>query len=377
MDKDKSFKTKWLPIFLMAIALIIVYKTLDNLDLVFASISNFLRVISPFLFSILIVYFLYTPCKALEKTYKESTVKFLKKRARGFSVVSVYIMMVFVLGVIGTFIVPVIVQSLLDLASNIPVYYDHIINFLYDLPDRAGIDGLDLKSYLLDFASTTLVFIFDPTRVEAITRGIIGFASGLFNVVISLIVSMYILIEREKIGAFANRLSKSFFKEKTEKQTKKYLAQINKVVFTFIGSKGLDSIINLIVVTSILLIFRVEYALLLGLLAGLANFIPYLGSLIAVIVITLLTALTGGASLALKVFIALIIFQQIDGNYIEPRIMKTNLKISPILVIFSVIVGGAYFGIVGMFLAVPIATIIKQILIEYMDSNKRGEIIKK
>jgi predicted PurR-regulated permease PerM len=73
--------------------------------------------------------------------------------------------------------------------------------------------------------------------------------------------------------------------------------------------------------------------------------------------------------------IALLVFHQLDGNYIEPRIMKSSLKISPILVIIAVVIGGAYFGIVGMFLAVPVAVIIKQILNEYItytETEKKG-----
>ena len=70
--------------------------------------------------------------------------------------------------------------------------------------------------------------------------------------------------------------------------------------------------------------------------------------------------------------IPLFIFQQLDGNYIEPRIMKSSLKISPILVIIAVVAGGAYFGIFGMFLAVPIAVIIKQILLEYISNAENS-----
>jgi predicted PurR-regulated permease PerM len=142
------------------------------------------------------------------------------------------------------------------------------------------------------------------------------------------------------------------------------------VLFTFIASKGLDSIINLVIISSILFIFNVKYAFLLGLIAGLFNFIPYLGSLIVIILISAITLITGGLSQAIKVLIPLLVFQQIDGNFIEPRIMKSSLKISPILVILAVVVGGAYFGIIGMFLAVPLAAIIKQVLIEYVSLSE-------
>jgi len=189
-----------------------------------------------------------------------------------------------------------------------------------------------------------------------------------------MVISLYMLLERDRIAGFSLRLSTAVFKnEKRRSRLRLYMQQINKVLFTFIASKGLDSIINFVSVTTILLIFNVPYALLLGIIAGVFNFIPYLGSLIAVILICLMTLITGGFGKAIQVLIPLLIFQQLDGNFIEPRIMKSSLKISPILVIIAVVVGGAYFGIVGMFLAVPIAVIIKQILNEYISHSEQPE----
>jgi len=213
--------------------------------------------------------------------------------------------------------------------------------------------------------------IINPAGIEQFARGVISFFGEIFNLILGLIVSLYILLERDKIGDYFLRLNNAVFKNENARiKSVRYMKQINNVLFTFIASKGLDSIINFVTVTTILLIFKVPYALLLGLIAGLFNFIPYLGSIIAVVVISLITLITGDISKAIQVFIPLIIFQQLDGNYIEPRIMKSSLKISPILVIIAVIIGGAYFGIAGMFLAVPIAVIIKQLLLEYMDTTE-------
>jgi predicted PurR-regulated permease PerM len=128
-------------------------------------------------------------------------------------------------------------------------------------------------------------------------------------------------------------------------------------------------------VMSILFIFQVPYAFLLGFMAGIFNFIPYLGSLIAVSFISVIALITCKFNVAVPVIIALLIFQQLDANFIEPRIMKTSLKISPILVIVSVIAGGAYFGPAGMFLAVPLVCVVKQIVLEYIDhAEEKGEI---
>ncbi|MDR3012513.1 MAG: AI-2E family transporter [Chitinispirillales bacterium] len=370
MQKENALLNRWLPIFVVAVLLILVYKILGSIDTVMSILTRFLSIISPFLFGILVCYFLYIPCQKLEKIYGGLNNKFISKRARMFSILSVYLLVTLLIILFIMIIVPILIASLIDLANNIPVYYIHILNYINNLPSSDMVD-FNLKNHLNDFAINTLGQLFDPAKVEQIARSIFGLANGVLRALISLIVSLYILLDREKIFAFSRKLLTALFKSKTRSQIKKYLDQTNAVLFTFIASKGLDSIINWIAVTTILLILNVKYAVLLGIIAGLANFIPYLGSLVAVIFISFLTLLTGGVDVTIKTLILLIIFQQLDANYIEPKIMGRSLKISPILVIFSVIFGGAYFGIVGMFLAVPVATILKQLLIEYIDSRKQ------
>ena len=357
--------TQWIPIIIIVCLLIIFNKTVDSFADIKLFIGNFIRIISPFLYGILIVYFLYVPCKRIEELYLKSNTKWVKKKARLLSVISVFVAVILVSSLLITFLVPILIASIIDLGSNVPAYFNNIVNYIERVTNNPNI-----ANSINDFANTTINDLFNADRLQDFTRSIIGFATGIFNVFISLVASLYILLERDKIKEFFERLSKVLFKDKVRHRLNNYLREINKVLFTFIASKGLDSIINMVVVTSILLIFDVEYAFLLGFIAGILNFIPYLGTLIAVIFISIITLLTGGLSLAITVLIFLLIFQQLDANVIEPRIMRSTLKISPLLVIFSVIVGGAYFGIIGMFLAVPIATIIKYILLEYMDSRE-------
>ena len=112
---------------------------------------------------------------------------------------------------------------------------------------------------------------------------------------------------------------------------------------------------------------NVNDSFLLGFLIGLFNLIPYFGAIIAVTVAILITIFTGGIGQAIVMAIVVIILQQIDANIINPKIIGGSLSISPLLVIFSVTVGGAYFGVLGMFLAVPIFTVIKLLIEEYIE----------
>ncbi len=123
-------------------------------------------------------------------------------------------------------------------------------------------------------------------------------------------------------------------------------------------------------------ILGVKYAILLGFMIGLFNLIPYLGAIIAVVIAGLITLLTGGIYQAIWMLVVVIILQQIDANIINPKIIGNSLQISPILIIFSVTIIGSYFGIMGMFLAVPIVAIIKLMIsdfIKYKENTKQEE----
>lgn len=99
--------------------------------------------------------------------------------------------------------------------------------------------------------------------------------------------------------------------------------------------------------------------------------IPYIGAIVAVGISIIITLITGGIGKALVMSIVIIILQQIDANIINPKIIGSSLKVSPLLVIFSVTIGGAYFGILGMFLGVPIAVVIKTILEDFIDNKNK------
>jgi len=371
MKKEDFALSKWLPIFVLAVILMLVYKTIDNLGQITSAIGQFLWVISPLLYGILFAYFIYIPHNAVEKLYLKAKWEFFSKHARGISTVTIFLLLLIIVIFILSFILPVIFQSVIDLANSIPGYISTAMKYFEDLPEDSVLHTFDIAGIVKSSSGDILSRVVNPAGIEQVARGIMSFAGEIFSIIMGLVISLYILMDRERIAAFFTRLNNAVFKSELRRNRAiKYLSQINKVLFTFIASKGLDSIINFVVATTILLIFKVPYALLLGLIAGLFNFIPYIGSIISAIVISIIALITTDLSTAIPVMIGLLIFNQLDGNYIEPRIMKSSLKISPILVIIAVVIGGAYLGIVGMFLAVPIAVIIKQILLEYISSTE-------
>ena len=157
------------------------------------------------------------------------------------------------------------------------------------------------------------------------------------------------------------------FDEKTCSKIGQYVDSTNRIFFKFISSQLLDAVIVGILVTIAISVIGVKYAVLLGFMIGLFNIIPYFGAIVAVAISVLITSITGGLSQALIMAIVVIILQQIDSNVINPKIIGNSLEISPLLVIFAVTVGGAYFGVLGMFLAVPIAAVLKIVVNDWIE----------
>ena len=114
-------------------------------------------------------------------------------------------------------------------------------------------------------------------------------------------------------------------------------------------------------------LLHVKYAVLLGFMIGVFNLIPYFGAIIAIVLAALITIFTGGIGQAIIMTISVTILQQLDANIINPKILGNSLSISPLLVIFAVTIGGEYFGILGMFLAVPVFTVLKIIITDYIE----------
>ena len=374
---NKEWK-KWLFWFTFAVATIVVYKTIDSVTQIFVVIGSFFRMLMPFLMALLTAYILYVPCKSLENLLKRIKFKVINKHARGLSVLLIYLLAIFLIFVIINFILPNLSSSITDLANNIPNYYNNAIEYLGNLDDDALLYKLNIKEYIgklkdIRIEREILKWI-NLDNISSYIKGILGATNVIFDTFVTIVVSIYMLLERSDIKSFLQNLSKAIFDKKTNEAISKYYQKTNSIFFSFITSQILDAFIVGIITAIAMSIMKVKYAVLLGFIIGLFNIIPYFGAIVAVIIAIIITICTGGFAQAIWVAIITIILQQIDANIINPRILGNSLNLSPILVIFAVTFGGSYFGILGMFLGVPVIAFVKVIVtdfINYQDSKKK------
>lgn len=374
MSEIKNHWKKWLYWFLLGVAIIIVYKALDNFTNIMDMVRKFFSILSPFLAGIFIAYLLYAPCKSIENAYKKSKIKFISKKARGLSVLTIYIIVLLLIMIIFNFILPIVFESISDFLSGIPGYYEAAVNKYNQLSDDSIIKNEIVNELIKTVQNINIKQYFELGKIIEYLMNALSAVTSIFEIFVAIIVSIYILLERTQIFKFIKKLINAMFKENTYKNIEKYFNNSNEIFFKFIASQFLDAIIVGILVTIAMSIMGVKYAPLLGFFIGLFNMIPYFGAIIAVGISVIITMITGGLSQAIWMLIVVVILQQIDANIINPRIVGKSLKISPLLVIFAVTIGGAYFGILGMFLAVPVIAVLKIFVEDYIDFKLKKKI---
>ena len=373
MEEIKQGWKKRISWLLIALTVVIVYKMLDNFSNVTEWFGTFFRILKPFFAGLLISYILFMPCKKIENALSKSKLKFVKKKARGLSVIATYIIFVLIMVIIINCIFPVLKESVVELVSNIPGYYETLVNKYKELPEDSVLKSDVIKDKMTELSNIDMkqFLSINNEKIIEYVKNIINIFSGIFDVFVSIIVSVYILLQRTAIMKFLRRFARAIFKKNTYEAVNKYFTKANEVFFTFISSQLLDAVIVGILTTVAMLIIKVKYAPLIGFTIGLFNMIPYIGAIVAVGIGILITFITGGLGKAIAMAIVVIILQQIDANIINPKIIGVSLEVSPLLVIFAVTVGGAYFGILGMFLGVPIAVVIKTVLNDWIDNKNK------
>lgn len=372
MENNKRKITKWLYWFLFAVAIIIVYKTLDNFSAIGNWLKNLFDVLMPFIVGLVIAYLLYIPCRKIESCFrKNKKIKLLKNRARGLSIFTVYAIALILIIIGINFLLPILANSIIDLVSNIQNYYNSFMNNINNMPDDSIFKSDIVLDLVNNFKSIDLKQYINMEKLAEYAKGVINVAGKIIDFFVAIIVSIYLLLQRREIMEFIKKLGRAIFKQNTYQNIGKYFDRSNNIFFNFLAGQLLDGVIIGIITSIAMSIIGVKYAVLLGVMIGIFNLIPYFGAIIAVIIAALITLLTGGLWQAVIMVLVVTILQQIDANIINPKILGNSLKISPLLVIFAVAVGGAYFGFWGMFLSVPVIAIIKLLISDYIEYKNR------
>ena len=199
------------------------------------------------------------------------------------------------------------------------------------------------------------------------------FLSRIWNIVIGIIVSIYLLIDKEKLCALSKKITYGLFNKKHADKIVELVERSNYTFGRFLIGKIIDSLIIGVLTFVILTIFKMPYTILVSVIVGITNIIPFFGPFIGAIPSFIIILFVSPVQ---AVWFLLIIFviQQLDGNIIGPKILGDSIGISAFWILFSILVAGKMLGILGMIIGVPLFAIIYSIIKEYIEDklNKKG-----
>jgi predicted PurR-regulated permease PerM len=354
-------------------------KTIKNIGIFSWSIIGFLLIAALFFYIIYLIKIAIIPLiLAIAIAYLLTPIVILlqKKMRRVFAVTITYIIFIGIIFTIFFFIIPIIIDQFRTFMDKFPAYIENLTKIINDFLQNSVLiksaENLIGKEIIPKDASGITQYFISSINLEEIdifqratTVGMLVFNTVLYLIVGPLL-GIYILNYTDKIKTTFIKIIPKRFKN----QTTIILERINKVAGRYVRGQILVSIIVGTLCTIVLLVLKVDFAILLGSIAGLLNMIPLLGPIIGAIPAAL-TALFISPPKALLVILLFIAVQQIDNYIISPNIMKYQVGVHPGIIIFSLMAGGALFGIWGLLIAVPTVAILQEILRYYLlEKNK-------
>ena len=362
-------------IFTVSGILIVLFAVLiNNIGVIGNILSMVIQAISPFLYGLLFTFIMLPLRKMVENDLLKNT-KLEQKTKRIIAVVAAMVVFLLVLITFFVVLIPQLFDSVRTFVDSIGGYVRTIQNMI------ARLDAYDenLAGFLEDMVTNGGKALSDwltgaQGGMSRILNYSINVARGILDVLIGMIISMYLLFDEEKFKKQIKMVMYGYLNEKTATDLL-HLMRLTKNTFNrFIFGKFIDSLIIGFICYFSCLILQIPYPLLIAFVVGITNMIPVFGPFIgAVPLIFILLIINPFKSLEFAVFI--LVLQQIDGNIIGPKILGGAVGLPTLWVMFSIIAGGALFGIVGMFIGVPVFSVIYELTEERVHNNLKARNI--
>ena len=350
-------------------ACIAFYLLLNNLGYFLGRIGIFINILSPFAGGIVIAYILDPMVKFFyTRLFKE------KKGTRGFAILLAYAVAILLLVLLGWLVVPQIVNSIVMLVTNFPSYIQGVQDMLLYVQSEYGID-LQQATKMLDDSEAMVkeIYAMATDAMPQIVASIGSVASNFVAIFTSIAASIYMLADKDHLLHQLRTLAHAFLPEKVASNTLRICHYANVNFTGFFVGKIIDSAIIGVITFVAMTILRLDFAVLISVFIGITNIIPvfgpFIGAIPSVFILLLIDPLQ-----AVIFCVLILIIQQVDGNFIGPKILGSSIGISALWILFSIVVGGDLFGIVGMIVGVPVFATLYGLAQEFVHYalDKRG-----
>lgn len=373
MKKLDEKNSQLLKVILISILVFFAFWYIENVK---NGLTVFIAVIQPFLIGFMLAFIINLPMNFFERKVYSKIFKTekTKKLVPVFSLISSWILFILGIVIFLNVLIPRISKAGTALIERFPLFLDDLIDLLNknkltkNFADDAQkyINSVDWNNVLVqvkDYFVGEAGNIFDKT-----TSIINSVSSTIITIAAATIFSVFVLINKKDLKILANRIIYSLFKRSTADEINKVASLSYSSFASYINSKALSSLILGILVFVGMLILKIPFAAMAAILVAIVDFIPYVGPLIATVIMMILIFIESPFK-SLVFLIFLLIAQQVQGSIIYPALAGKTIGLPSIWVIVSIAIGGSLFGIVGMLVSIPIASILYTLMNEKMDKT--------
>lgn len=390
--KKIKLDNKHISIAVLILMVIIISMTFHNFikdsefkfDSVKLYIENILKVLLPFMIGFGIAFIAEYPIGTIYKKVNIINKKGPKK-GRLLAIIVTYILIISLIAFFLKIIIPNIINSVYELGKDIYKFTGELetkefielekfasVNVFLDKINTITDNEFSLEKIINSTIEPIINWIvLLPTMVNTIVFYIYNMVQYLLIIGLGIIISFYYSVEKEYFKLLTIKIIRISFKKKNIDKILEFARTCNSIFKRYIMGKALDSLIIGGIFFFVCIIVGTPYPLLYSIIVGITNMIPYFGPFIGAIPVTFLLLISTNFKTALIVLILLLILQQFDGLYLGPKILGEQTGLKPIGIIFAVIVGGNLFGVLGMFLGVPVFAVISHYFSQYIEEKHK------
>ncbi len=364
--------------FLVAISVILFYLAISQVSIFTDKLNSIFVILQPFIIGFSIAYIINFLLEFYEnKVFETKYVKKIRlKSKRGLAIILSYITAFFIISMVVKFLLPQVIDSIVGLVNDIPTYINNTTNFVNNVINDLNIEDQYSKTLIDNFNNLINYIIrFITNLIPALGGFVARIASSIWNVILGIIVSVYLLIDKEKLCAVSKKITYGLLPENYENSIIELVHRSNYTFGRFLIGKIIDSLIIGVLTFIILAIFKMPYTILVSVIVGITNIIPFFGPFIGAIPSFIIILFVSPVQACWFLLIILFI-QQLDGNVIGPKILGDTIGISAFWILFSILVAGKVLGIIGMIIGVPLFAIFYSVVKGFIEGKLKKKGLK-
>lgn len=374
-----------------AVVIYLAIMLINSIPAIYTTVINILSIIikllKPLIIGLIIAYVLYGPTNAIEKFLNSR--KHVKIKSRRLSrIIGILVSYLIVIGIITGLLCGIYFMiggqlsqntTLTNIIEYISKYFENHTFSADGIKKQIEALNIPFMENLDKYVSEVVVWLqsFITRIMDSSVNIVIGIGSNLFSIFIAVVLSIYLLLDHEYFSLLWKKIFFIIFRNsKAGAGIRKSLTVINTTFSSYIRGQLIEALLVALLSIILLSIAQVNYALLIGIISGIFNLIPYIGPIIGTILAAIIGLLDGGFWRMFWAIVVMIIVQQLDSNVMAPRVVGQSVGLHPLFIMIAILIGGSWGGLLGMLVAVPIAASCKKLLSIWYNRHLHAEFLE-